>query len=80
MHGPNGFLRTSRSPGAIGGTAATARHNATSGNLDLTLTNSGATDAALTIANAYGRAEQTVTVRPGATVSRTVDLRAGERW
>ncbi|MGW7230396.1 phosphocholine-specific phospholipase C [Streptomyces cyaneofuscatus] len=80
VHGPNGFLRTFRSPGATAGPEATARHNATSGNLDLTLTNSGATDAVLTIANAYGGAEQAVTVRPGATVSRTVDLRAGKRW
>ncbi|NEB69458.1 DUF756 domain-containing protein, partial [Streptomyces fulvissimus] len=34
----------------------------------------------LTIADAYGGAEQKVTVRAGATVSRTVDLRAGRRW
>ncbi|MBK3588873.1 DUF756 domain-containing protein, partial [Streptomyces sp. MBT57] len=80
VHGPNGFLRTFRSPGATVGPEATARHNATNGNLDLTLTNSGTTDGVLTIADAYGGAEQKVTVRAGATVSRTVDLRAGRRW
>ncbi|MBT3100454.1 phospholipase domain-containing protein, partial [Streptomyces sp. CBG30] len=80
VHGPNGFLRTFRSPGATAGPEAAARHNATSGNLDLTLTNPGATDAVLTITDTYGGAAQTLTVRPGATVSRTVDLRAGRRW
>ncbi|MYR11268.1 DUF756 domain-containing protein, partial [Streptomyces sp. SID724] len=82
VHGPNGFLRTFRSPGSAVGPEVTARHNDGSGNLDLTLTNRGATEVRLTLSNAgaYGGGERSVTVRPGATVSRTVDLRAGKRW
>ncbi len=82
VHGPNGFLRTFRSPGSTAGPEVTARHNGGSGNLDLTIGNAGDAEVRLTLANAdaYGGAEQAVTVRPGATVSRTIDLRAGKRW
>ncbi|MEU6617542.1 phosphocholine-specific phospholipase C [Streptomyces parvus] len=82
VHGPGGFLRTFRSPGSTVGPEVTARHNDGSGNLDLTLTNPGDSEVRLTLANAaaYGGAEQTITVRAGATVSRTIDLRAGKRW
>ncbi|MFD5101474.1 phosphocholine-specific phospholipase C [Streptomyces albidochromogenes] len=80
VHGPNGFLRTFRSPAKTACPEATARHNATTGNLDLTLTNPAATTARLTVTNAYGGAPQTFTVRAGATVTHTVDLRATKRW
>ncbi|WP_138899801.1 phospholipase domain-containing protein, partial [Streptomyces chryseus] len=73
VHGPNGFLRTFRCPAKTACPEATARHNATTGNLDLTLTNPGTTTARLTVTNAYGGAPQTFTVRAGATVTHTVD-------
>ncbi|MER5884763.1 phospholipase C, phosphocholine-specific [Streptomyces sp. NPDC001941] len=80
VHGPNGFLRSFRNPGRTAGAEARARHNGTTGNLDLTFTNAGTADAYLTVAGAYGGAPQTFTVRPGATVNHTVDLRASGRW
>ncbi|MFI8435307.1 phosphocholine-specific phospholipase C [Streptomyces sp. NPDC079020] len=81
VHGPNGFLRTFRCPAKTAGAEVTARHNAGTGNLDLTFTNAGSTDARLTVANAYGgRPPLTVTVGPGATVRHTVDLSASRRW
>ncbi|MEU8924858.1 phosphocholine-specific phospholipase C [Kitasatospora sp. NPDC048545] len=80
VHGPNGFLRRFRNPGRTAGPEVTARHNATTGNLDLTLTNAGAADVVLTIANAYAGTPQTVTVRRGATVAYSVDLGACRNW
>ncbi|CAM5616035.1 phosphocholine-specific phospholipase C [Streptomyces xanthochromogenes] len=82
VFGPNGFLRTFRSPGKTAGPEVTARHNAGTGNLDLTMTNAGKTTVHLKVANAaaYGGATQTFTVAAGATVKFTVDLRAGKSW
>ncbi|MFD0275349.1 phosphocholine-specific phospholipase C [Kitasatospora sp. NPDC127111] len=80
VHGPNGFLRRFRNPGKTAGPEVTARHNATTGNLDLTFTNPAGADAVLTVTNAYGGAPQTLTVRRGATVGYTVDLSAGHNW
>lgn len=80
VHGPNGFLRTFRHPGKQAGPEATARHNAATGNLDLTFTNNGTRDARLTFTNAYGGHRETVTVRRGATVRRTVNLRGSRHW
>ncbi|MFZ3561763.1 phosphocholine-specific phospholipase C [Streptomyces sp. BH055] len=80
VHGPNGFLRAFRGPGATKSPEVTARHAADSGNLALTMTNP--TDAAvhLGVSNAYGEGSETFTVKPGATVRHTVDLRASKRW
>ncbi|MFD7292966.1 phosphocholine-specific phospholipase C [Streptomyces sp. NPDC059897] len=80
VHGPNGFLRAFRGPGAAKAPEVTARHAADSGNLALTMTNP--TDAAvhLGVSNAYGGGSETFTVKPGTTVRHTVDLRASKRW
>ncbi|MFD8756172.1 phosphocholine-specific phospholipase C [Kitasatospora sp. NPDC059577] len=80
VHGPNGFLRRFRNPGKTAGPEVTARHNATTGNLDLTLTNAGAADVVLTVANAYAGTPRTVTVRRGATVAYSVALGACRNW
>ena len=80
VHGPNGFLRRFRGPGRAAGVEVTARADAATGNLRLTLTNAGGRDAALTLRNAYSGAPQTVTVAPGATLEHTVDLQASQRW
>lgn len=80
VFGPNGFLRTFRNPGKTAGAEVTARHNAATGNLDLTLTNAGTSSARLTVTDGYGGASQALTVQPGATVKYTVDLTASKRW
>ncbi|WP_030234817.1 phosphocholine-specific phospholipase C [Streptomyces sp. NRRL S-350] len=80
VHGPNGFLRRFRNPGTTAGPEVTARHNPSTGGLDLTLTNAGPADVVLTVTNAYGGAPQTVTVRRGATVPYGIDLRACRNW
>ncbi|MGW2484654.1 phosphocholine-specific phospholipase C [Streptomyces sp. NPDC001571] len=82
VFGPNGFLRTFQGPGKTAGPEVTARHNAGTGNLDLTMTNAGKATVHLKVASAaaYGGATQTFTVAAGATVKYTVDLRAGKSW
>ncbi|MFE7663257.1 phosphocholine-specific phospholipase C [Streptomyces celluloflavus] len=80
VHGPNGFLRTFRGPGVTTGPEVTARHDATDGRVELTLTNRGTTACRLTVTDAYGGKNHTYTVRAGATVRKPVDLRAGKRW
>lgn len=77
-HGPNGFLRTFKGNNKAAEPEVTARHEA--GNLKLTLTNPSTADAHLTVTNAYGGGRQTWTVRAGATVEQTIDLRATKRW
>ncbi|WP_035844362.1 phosphocholine-specific phospholipase C [Kitasatospora azatica] len=80
VFGPNGFLRRLRNPGKTAGPEVTARHNAATGNLELTFTNAATADAHLTVTNAYGGAPQSLTVRKGATVSYCVDLSACHNW
>ncbi|RSS53317.1 phosphocholine-specific phospholipase C [Streptomyces sp. WAC01280] len=80
VHGPNGFLRHFRSPGKTVVPEVTARHNATTGNLDLTLTNATAAAVTLTITNTYAGTPQTVTVPKGGTATHTVSLSASARW
>lgn len=65
VHGPNGFLRTFRSPGSTVGPEVTARHNDGSGNLDLTLTNPGDTEVRLTLSNADAYGERSSRSRSG---------------
>ncbi|MEV6148380.1 phosphocholine-specific phospholipase C [Streptomyces sp. NPDC051992] len=77
-HGPNGFLRTFQGNNKAAEPEVKARHDA--GNLKLTLTNPSTTDAHLTVTNAYGGERQTYTVRAGATVEQSIDLRATKRW
>ncbi|MFD8972198.1 MULTISPECIES: phosphocholine-specific phospholipase C [unclassified Streptomyces] len=80
VHGPNGFLRHFRSPGKTAVPEVTARHNATTGNLDLTLTNPTAAAVTLTITNTYAGTPQTVSVPKGGTATHTVSLSASARW
>ncbi|MFH8516953.1 phosphocholine-specific phospholipase C [Streptomyces gelaticus] len=77
-HGPNGFLRTFKGNNKAAEPEVTARHDA--GSLKLTLTNPSTADAHLTVTNAYGGGRQTFTVRAGATVEQSIDLRATKRW
>ncbi|MFE7318439.1 phosphocholine-specific phospholipase C [Streptomyces sp. NPDC057555] len=80
VHGPNGFLRTFKGPGNKLTPEVTARHDAASGRLELSLTNPGSTPCHLTLANAYGGPRQTVRVDPGGTVTQRIDLTASKRW
>ncbi|MGW1927527.1 phospholipase domain-containing protein, partial [Streptomyces massasporeus] len=79
VHGPNGFVRRFRSPGKTAVPEVTARHNATTGRLDLTFTNAGTT-ATVTLINAYGGAQKTLSVAKGATVTHSVDVSAAHHW
>lgn len=78
VHGPNGFLRVFRGPNGTAGPEVTARH--TGDDIRLTFVNGGSGTARLRLADGYGGRATTVTVRPGATVHRTVDLRTSHRW
>uniref|UniRef100_A0AAU3GQG8 phospholipase C n=1 Tax=Streptomyces sp. NBC_01401 TaxID=2903854 RepID=A0AAU3GQG8_9ACTN len=82
VHGPNGFLCAFRGPGKVAGPEVTARHGGVSGALELTLTNAGDGTVQLTVrgADAYGGGAQTLSVRAGATVKHTVDLRGSRHW
>ncbi|MFI2347692.1 phosphocholine-specific phospholipase C [Streptomyces sp. NPDC019443] len=80
VYGPNGFLRTFRGPGTTAGPEVTARHIASSGSVELTMTNAGSADCHLTLTNAYSGQKQTFTVRAGGRVVHTVDLRGSKRW
>ncbi|MFF7705057.1 phosphocholine-specific phospholipase C [Streptomyces lydicus] len=80
VFGPNGFLRTFKGDGKKAGPEVTARHDATAGRVELTLTNPTGTDCHLTVTQAYGGAHETFTVRAGATVKHAFDLRASKRW
>ncbi|AOP49170.1 phosphocholine-specific phospholipase C [Streptomyces lydicus] len=80
VFGPNGFLRTFKGDGKKAGPEVTARHDATAGRIELTLTNPTGTDCHLTVTQAYGGAHETFTVRAGATVKHAFDLRASKRW
>lgn len=80
VFGPNGFLRTFRGPGSTAGPEVTARHRASDGSVELTMTNAGSGDCHVTVTNAYGGQGQTFTVRAGSSVVHTVDLRSTRRW
>ncbi|WP_409060755.1 phosphocholine-specific phospholipase C [Streptomyces sp. SYP-A7185] len=80
VFGPNGFLRVFQGPGKKAGPEVTARHDKTTGNLRLTLKNTGTADVNLSVANRYGGAAQTFKVKAGGSVEHTVDLRASKRW
>ncbi|MGD6740661.1 phosphocholine-specific phospholipase C [Streptomyces sp. BH106] len=79
-HGPNGFLRAFQGDNKTAGPEVTARHDAGTGNLGLTLTNPTSAAVRLTVTNAYGGAVQTYTVPAGGTVRQAVDLKNTRRW
>ncbi|MFF5476301.1 phosphocholine-specific phospholipase C [Streptomyces sp. NPDC012935] len=78
VHGPNGFVRYFKGSNKTAGPEVTARHKGD--DIELTFTNKGTTSVGLKIGNGYGGRPATVTVRPGDTVRRTVDLQGSRRW
>ncbi|MFF6977927.1 phosphocholine-specific phospholipase C [Streptomyces sp. NPDC008343] len=78
VHGPNGFVRYFKGANKTAGPEVTARHKGD--DIELTFTNKGTTSVRLKIANGYGGRPATVTVRPGDSVRRTVDLQGSRRW
>ncbi|MFG2549771.1 phosphocholine-specific phospholipase C [Streptomyces sp. NPDC048581] len=78
VHGPAGFVRYFKGSNKAAGPEVTARHKGD--DIELTFTNKGTTSVRLKIAGGYDGRATTVTVRPGATVCRTVDLLASRRW
>ncbi|MEU6283737.1 phosphocholine-specific phospholipase C [Streptomyces sp. NPDC047028] len=78
VHGPNGFLRVFKGRNKVAGPEVTVRH--TGDDVTLSFTQQGSGTVRLTLADGYGGSPVTVTVRPGATVRRTVDLTASRRW
>ncbi|MCL8013621.1 phosphocholine-specific phospholipase C [Streptomyces sp. AS02] len=78
VHGPAGFVRWFKGSNKAAGPEVTARHKGD--DIELTLTNEGTATVRLKVAGAYVGSATTVTVRPGATVCRTVDLAASRRW
>ncbi|KUM78117.1 phosphocholine-specific phospholipase C [Streptomyces curacoi] len=78
VHGPNGFVRCFKGSNKAAGPEVTARH--TGDDIQLTFTNKRTASVRLKVTNGYGGPATTVTVRPGATVRRTVDLAASRRW
>ncbi|MFI1393562.1 phosphocholine-specific phospholipase C [Streptomyces sp. NPDC020681] len=80
VHGPNGFVRGFKGPGTAAGPEVTARHVASTGRVQLTMTNAGSADVRLTLTNAYDGGTRTFTVRAGGRVVHTVDLSGSKRW
>ncbi|AZQ38889.1 phospholipase C, phosphocholine-specific [Streptomyces cyaneochromogenes] len=78
VHGPAGFVRWFKGSNKAAGPEVTARPKGD--DIELTFTNKGTATVRLKVANAYVGSATTVTVRPGATVCRTVDLAASRRW
>ncbi|MBT2673102.1 phospholipase C, phosphocholine-specific [Streptomyces sp. ISL-14] len=78
VHGPAGFVRWFKGSNKAAGPEVTARH--AGDDVELTFTNKGTAAVRLKLANGYGPRPTTVTVRPGATVRRTVDLAVSRRW
>ncbi|MFE9021376.1 phosphocholine-specific phospholipase C [Streptomyces sp. NPDC007808] len=78
VHGPGGFVRWFKGSNKVGGPEVTARHRGD--DIELTCTNNGKGSARLKIVDGYGGRPTTVTVRPGATVCRRIDLAASRRW
>ncbi|MFI6010982.1 phosphocholine-specific phospholipase C [Streptomyces sp. NPDC051243] len=78
VHGPAGFVRWFKGSNKAAGPEVTARPKGD--DIELTFTNKGRTGVSLKIANGYGGRATTVTVAPGATVRRCIDLLASRRW
>ncbi|MFJ3973985.1 phospholipase domain-containing protein [Streptomyces sp. NPDC090021] len=78
--GPQRLPARLEGPGEEGGPEVTARHVTATGDLALTMTNSGTAAVNLTVTNAYGGAARTLRVAAGGTATHTVDLGATGRW
>ncbi|MBM9503295.1 phosphocholine-specific phospholipase C [Actinacidiphila acididurans] len=79
-HGPNGFLRAFKGTAASAGAEVTARHDAGTGRLELTLANTGRTDVRLTVTNAYTGHHDTYTVKAGRRETHWVEAGSSHRW
>ncbi|EFL28674.1 phospholipase C, phosphocholine-specific [Streptomyces himastatinicus ATCC 53653] len=81
VHGPDGFVR--RFAGSLTGEGprVSARHDARTGQLRVTLANPGRTTVRLTVKDGHldGQAD-TYRLRPGARVTHTADLRRSHQW
>ncbi|MFI1968573.1 phospholipase C, phosphocholine-specific [Streptomyces cinnamoneus] len=80
VYGPNGFLRAFRGSGTTAGPEVTARHDARTGRVELTMANAGGTACHLTVTCAYGGRARTFTVPAGGRVVHAVELRSSKRW
>ncbi|MEW2517218.1 phosphocholine-specific phospholipase C [Actinacidiphila alni] len=80
VHGPGGFLRAFRGLAGRSGPEVTARHDAVSERVELTMTNSGHHEVRLTVGDAYGRGQHTYTVRAGRRETHWVEVGSGRRW
>ncbi|WP_329565781.1 phosphocholine-specific phospholipase C [Kitasatospora sp. NBC_01266] len=81
VHGPNGFLRQFQGEAGTAGLEVTARHDGGSGQVQLVLTNTGATSVELTVTDAYGNdGPATHRLRPGAQLSHTADPGHSHGW
>ncbi|WP_329129812.1 phospholipase C, phosphocholine-specific [Streptomyces sp. NBC_01476] len=80
VHGPNGFLRAFQGSASHTGAEVTARHDARTGRVELTFTNSGRGTLRFTVGNAYGGHRETYTVGAGRRVTRSVDLGHSGHW
>ncbi|NUT26673.1 MAG: phospholipase C, phosphocholine-specific [Streptomyces sp.] len=78
VHGPAGFVRYFKGSNKTAGPEVTARHKGD--DIELMFTNKGTASVRLKVANGYGGRATTVTVAPGATVRRCIDLLASRRW
>ena len=79
VFGPNGFLR--QFTGSAAGAEVSARHDGTSGEIRLVLTNAGSAAVRLTVTDAYhSRPSRTYALRPGARVADTVPSHGSNGW
>jgi phospholipase C len=79
-HGPAGFLRAFKGSAAQAGPEVTARHDAATGRVELTLANSGRTQVRLTVTNAYDGRRETFVLRPGHRRTHWAAPAGGHRW
>jgi phospholipase C len=81
VHGPNGFLRQFKGSAGSAGPEVTARHDGSTGQVQLVLTNEGTVTVRLTVTDAYSKEQPTTYVlRPGARVTHTVHPEHSNGW
>ena len=81
VHGPNGFLRQLKGTASTAGPEVSARHHGASSQIELLLTNNGATPVTLTVTDAYGHeSAATYQLRPGASATHTANPGQSNNW
>ena len=80
VHGPNGFLRAFQGSVHNAGVEVTARHEAATGRVVLTLANSGRDAVRLTVRDGYDGGHRTVVVRAGRHETYTSDCGRSGNW